>query len=154
MKYNFTAIVDTREQTPSDLGEIPWESGSLCTGDYSIKGLEKYIRIERKSLQDLVMCVGRERDRFEREITRLKGFQHKSILVEADYSEIYAQKWRGKITSKQVLGSIARWQLDGIPVVVCGPRPQSCQMLQRMLYLCARQYYNINKCFIDLNKET
>lgn len=149
IKIPFTAIIDTREQTPSDLGDIPFERGTLCTGDYSIKGLEKFVRIERKSLQDLVQCVGRERDRFEREITRLKGFPHKAIIVESDYSKIHYGMWRGQISPKQVLGSIARWQLEGIPVVVCGERPLSCQMLQRMLYLCAKQYYNIQKCFIE-----
>ena len=145
----FTAIIDTREQTPSSLGSIPFETGTLCTGDYSIKGLEKFIRIERKSLPDLVQCIGRERSRFEKEITRLKGFAHKAILVECTYEDIYAGKWRGKITPKQLIGSMCRWQLDGIPIVICGHRPLSCQMLQRMLYLCAKQYYNINKCFIE-----
>lgn len=149
---SFTVIVDSREQTPSDLGELKSEVGTLCTGDYSIKGLEDFIRIERKSLQDLVQCVGRERSRFEKELTRLRGFNHRAILVESNWEDIYEGKWRGKITPKHVTHSLARWALDGIPIMMCGHRPYSCQMLQRMLYLCAKQYYNITKCFNSKEK--
>ena len=149
----FTVIVDSREQKPSDLGPLKWEVGTLCTGDYSIKGLTDFIRIERKELSDLIACCGRERARFNREIIRLKGFAHKAVIVEADWSDIYAGKWRGKIIPKQVIHSIARWTLDGVPFVLCGKRPLSCQMLQRMLYLCAKQYYNINKSFIKTKEK-
>lgn len=145
MDIDFTVIVDTREQTPSDLGVFPFERETLCTGDYSIKGLEKFVRIERKSLQDLVQCVGRERKRFEREIIRLKGFSHKAILVEAAWPDIHFPKWRGDIKPKQVIHSLLRWQMDGIPVILAGGRPESCLMLQRILYLCAKEYYNAGK---------
>ena len=144
---SFTAIVDTREQDPFPMGEIPFERGTLCTGDYSVKGLEKFIRLERKSLQDLVMCVARERERFEREIIRLKGFQHKAVIVEATWAEIHAQKWRGKVPVKAVTSSIARWILDGIPFILAGPRPYSAEMCQRLLYLSSKEFYNLNRAF-------
>lgn len=144
---HITAIVDTREQTPSDLGPIPFEAGTLCTGDYSVKGLEKFIRIERKSLPDLLGCIGKDRDRFEREMVRLRGFAHKSVLVEATWQDIYAGEWRSKLTPNHVIGSIVRWQLDGVPFVLAGPRPHSCKMLQKILYLGAREYYKIYDAF-------
>ena len=34
------------------------ERGGLYTGDYSIKGLERFVAIERKSLDDLMGCLG------------------------------------------------------------------------------------------------
>ncbi|MGN6544490.1 MAG: hypothetical protein ACTHK7_05545, partial [Aureliella sp.] len=65
-----TAIVDTREQTPLDLAPLRVQPGTLDTGDYALAGCDS-VRIERKSLPDLIACVGRERDRFDREIERL-----------------------------------------------------------------------------------
>lgn len=144
---NIVAIVDTREQIPANLGEMKFERAALDTGDYSIKGLEQYLRIERKSLQDLIGCIGKERERFERELVRLRGFQHKSVIVECYWSDIYEEKWKGLIKSNHVIGSLGRWQLDGVPFILSGPRPFSCQMIQKLLYLSARQFYNISKVF-------
>ena len=61
---NFTIIIDSREQTPWDFTNGPeCERGTLSTGDYSIKGLEDFIAIERKELEDFIGCCGRQRDR-------------------------------------------------------------------------------------------
>ena len=48
-----TAIIDTREQAPLDLAPLATITGTLSTGDYSVKGLEAVVAIERKSLPDL-----------------------------------------------------------------------------------------------------
>lgn len=53
-----TAIIDNREQLPFDLSPLRTEAGTLATGDYSLKGLERRIAIERKSLSDYVSCCG------------------------------------------------------------------------------------------------
>ncbi|MBL8855579.1 MAG: hypothetical protein JNK57_16545, partial [Planctomycetaceae bacterium] len=51
-----TAIIDTREQSPLDVSPLQTAVEVLDTGDYSAKGLETVVRIERKSLPDLVAC--------------------------------------------------------------------------------------------------
>ena len=61
------AIVDTREQRPLNLAPLRTEAGTLVTGDYSVKGLVEVVAIERKSLPDLLACIGQERERFDRE---------------------------------------------------------------------------------------
>ena len=70
----FIALVDSREQTPLDLQPLQVEKTTLTTGDYSLKGLQDQVAIERKSRDDLLMCVGRERERFEREAKRLLAY--------------------------------------------------------------------------------
>jgi DNA excision repair protein ERCC-4 len=55
------AIVDTREQLPLDLAPLAVEVGTLATGDYSVRGLVDVIAIERKSLPDLLGCIGQDR---------------------------------------------------------------------------------------------
>jgi DNA excision repair protein ERCC-4 len=106
----FTIIRDTREQTPFNFGSWPVEEGTLQSGDYSIKHLEDSIAIERKSLPDLVGCIGRGRDRFERELHRLRGYRYAAVVVEATYREICEGNWRGQVTPAQVVGSIAAWR--------------------------------------------
>ena len=66
-------LIDTREQAPFAFTHERYagttiEAGTLDTGDYSLAGLTDLVAVERKSLPDLVACLGRERERFEREL--------------------------------------------------------------------------------------
>ena len=60
---NIVAIQDTREQRPLDLSPLAVEIGTLKTGDYSVKGMETIVTIERKGLSDILGCFGGERER-------------------------------------------------------------------------------------------
>lgn len=128
-----TAIVDTREQTPLKLPGIRSEAGTLATGDYSVKGLESLIAIERKSLPDLVACCGRERERFDREVQRLLAYPVRALVVEADWQDIESANWRGKLTSKQVGASLVSWMVQGLPLVLAGNHDRAGQIVASML---------------------
>lgn len=108
---NIVALADSREQTPVALDlSLPTEKATLYTGDYSVRGLENLICIERKSLPDLVGCVGRDRDRFERCIQRMKGYQTKVLVIEANLRALYLPgQWRGHVTPKQVFETVNSW---------------------------------------------
>lgn len=77
----FSVIIDTREQAPwhfsgiSSGGKtliVPLITGeSLPTGDYSVRGCESRLLIERKSLSDAYGSIGSGRERFEREMERM-----------------------------------------------------------------------------------
>ena len=60
MKLTPTIIIDRREQNPWTFHVLPSEPGSLDSGDYSVRGLEHMVSIERKSLDDMLGCIGRE----------------------------------------------------------------------------------------------
>jgi DNA excision repair protein ERCC-4 len=105
-------IVDTREQTPLEFpAEIVTVRGTLNAGDYSVQGLEDLVAVERKELSDLVACVGPERDRFERELLRLRGWHSKAVMVEATLAQLEKGGWRSQVTPAAVLGSIAAWRI-------------------------------------------
>ena len=55
--------------------EVPTQRDCLATGDYSIEGLENDITIERKSMSDAFGTFGGGRDRWLREMSRMKTFQ-------------------------------------------------------------------------------
>jgi hypothetical protein len=96
-KYTGPAIIeDDREQTPLDFGAgvpvIREYLGPLCSVDslgafdYSLRGFEYDLRIERKSFGDLVSCcTGDERRRFEAMLDRGRVLRYKALLVEAPW---------------------------------------------------------------------
>lgn len=83
MKESPPIIVDSREQCPL-VFTVSSETGTLETGDYSVIGLTHLITVERKSLANLLACAGRERDRFKRELQRLRAYRFRLLVVESD----------------------------------------------------------------------
>ena len=131
------AVVDTREQTPLDLS-IPAIRGSLSTGDYSVCGLEGRVAIERKSLPDLIGCVGRDRDRFEACIARLKGFETRAIVIEASWPDIYKGDWLGKIKPGQVKAALYSWMEQKISVILAHDRQFAAGIVSGILFSAAK----------------
>jgi ERCC4-type nuclease len=135
---DLTAIVDTREQKPWHLN-MKMEKAALATGDYTIKGLESYVCVERKSLSDLVMCVGRERERFEKEMQRMLAYQRRYLVVEATWEDIEIGKWRSKVSSNAVYGSLVGWAERGIHVCLQGDAHGCQRFVEHLFYMIARR---------------
>jgi ERCC4-type nuclease len=94
----FVLVVDTREQTPLfQPNSKPWIiQSALKTGDYSVKGFENLIVIERKSLSDLFSSLGKERERFKKELKRMEKFVWKGLLIEGSERDILScQEYSG-----------------------------------------------------------
>lgn len=135
------ALVDTREQNPLDLSPLAVESTTLPTGDYSVKGLESVVAIERKSLDDLLGCIGRERERFDREVQRLLAFEVRVLVVESTWGEIDLAQWRSKITPEAVIGSLLSWEAQGLSVHMAGDHRRAGKHVARLLYQVAKKRY-------------
>ena len=71
--------------------------GSLPTCDYSLLGHEDFVGVERKTLPDLVACLGVERDRFERELQRMKAMEAACVVVEASQSKLRNGEYRSRL---------------------------------------------------------
>ena len=82
-----TIIVDSREQTPLVFSLFASEVGTLQTGDYSLKGLEDSITIERKSIADLIGSLTSGRERFQREIQRMQAYRSRTLLIVGNGSD-------------------------------------------------------------------
>jgi ERCC4-type nuclease len=142
-----TAVVDSREQLPLDLSPLRCVVGTLDTGDYSVVGLERIVSVERKSLPDLVACVGRERERFQRELDRLRAFPVRLLVVEASWDDLESGPWRGRVTPAAVVGSVLSWQAAGLPVCLAGDRERASRVVARTLYLSARKQWRLLSAF-------
>ena len=119
-------IIDTREQTPFTFsgpryGGITFEVAPLTTGDYSLAGLQDKVAVERKSLPDLVACLGRERERFERELQRAAALDAFLVVVEASWADLAGGNFRGRFdpyaATQSVLAFTARY---GVPFLFAG----------------------------------
>lgn len=125
----FVVIVDTREQSPYQFRTfkadskykthtgipkdlyIPVEIATLKTADYSIKGFESEIAIERKSLTDLFGTLGKGRERFIRELHRLSEFKVAHVVIEADWRTVlYSPPPQTKLNPKSIFRSINAWE--------------------------------------------
>ena len=133
------AIVDTREQLPLDLAPLQTVAGSLPTGDYSVVGLESVVSIERKSLGDLLSCVGQSRERFDKEVQRLLAYPTRVLVVESTWSEIEAGRWQNKITPNAAIGSLLGWVAAGLPIIMAGSHERAGRYVSRLLYIAARR---------------
>lgn len=133
------AIIDTREQHPLDLSPLRSEAGTLATGDYSVKGLESVVAIERKSLPDLLGCIGQDRERFEREIVRLLAYPCRAIVIEATWPDLERGEWRSKVTPQAAVGSCLGWIAQGVPMVMAGDHRRAGRYVSRLLFIAARR---------------
>jgi ERCC4-type nuclease len=135
-----TIVIDTREQNPLIFSRLDAERGTLQSGDYSVAGLEHLFAVERKSLDDLAASIGRERDRFERELHRLRGFRFKRLLIVGTEEDVANHCYRSKITSRSVLHSLhaleARYD---IPVVFAPSAEAGARLVERWAYWFSRE---------------
>ena len=135
---HLTAIVDSREQLPWDLSPMKTETAGLSVGDYSIKGLESVVAIERKSLADLVACCGGERDRFQKELDRLRGWPVNAIVIEANWADLEKGQWRSKLSAKQVQASFCSWVAQGHRMILGRDHATAASIARAILFYAAR----------------
>lgn len=93
MEIKYVVIRDTREQNGWD-----FTTGSSCegtvieglkTGDYSIKGYEHLLSIERKGcIAELASNL--VEDRFERELERMEAFKYAFMIFEFNMEDLIA----------------------------------------------------------------
>lgn len=122
-------IVDTREQTPwtfEDQPEISTHRAMLKAGDYSVRGLEERVAIERKSVDDWTGTVLRDRARFYRELELLRGYAFACVIVEASVRDIMAGRYKSEARPAAVLGFIAEVTVaQRVPVILAGGRAEA-----------------------------
>ncbi len=81
-------VIDTREQAPFKPDGVPSLRRKIDYGDYSIKGFESQVSIERKGLEDFYGSIGRGRDRFKRMLERMQETEFRGLVIEAHENEV------------------------------------------------------------------
>ncbi len=143
-------VIDTREQSPLPIRRLPTVRAGLYTADYSVAGLESVFGIERKSVADLVSCcAGSNRERFEHELHRLRGFRFRRLLVIGARVEIEAGAYRSRITPAAVLGTLAAFEVRFDCPVVFEPDPEAgARRVETWAWYAAREHVeSVNALF-------
>jgi ERCC4-type nuclease len=121
-------VIDSREQAPFAFQHVRYagtvtEGGTLGTGDYSLAGLTDRVAVERKSLPDLVACLSRERDRFERELQRAVALDAFAVVVEAAWADLAGGKYRSQMNPHSACQSVLAFSVRyRVPFLFAGSR--------------------------------
>jgi len=102
--------------------------------------MEDKIAIERKSLQDLIGCVGKGRERFERCLERMLDFPIRAVVVEASWAQIERRQYIGMVHPNAVTGSILGWVASGIPFLLVDSRDRASEFVARLLIHGHKRY--------------
>ncbi len=132
-KPDIVLVVDTREQRPYAF-VTPCEVGTLQAGDYSVKGYEARVAVERKSMEDLLgtMTVGRER--FTRELERAAGMGFFAVVVEGTWGDLAAGRYRSKMSPASATGTVLSWTVRyRVPFLFVGTRDEGARVTERLL---------------------
>lgn len=130
----FCIVYDTREQLPYTFSDLGINSLKQCLGisgaDYSVKGFENKIRIERKSQSDFYGSIGKDRKRFEKTIKFLSTLEFAGLLIECTEEELLCPEITySNISANSIYGTIVSFQVKYGIHVYCGNRDQCRQRL-------------------------
>ena len=132
-------VIDSREQQPLVFTRLAAIKGTLTSGDYSFSGGEQVFAVERKAIGDLTGCCTGERDRFERELHRLRGFRFARLLIVATPEAIRRHDYVSNISPKAVLNSLAAWEARFIPVVFASTPADAARLVEAWAFWVARE---------------
>ena len=118
-----TLIIDSMEQKPFSFRPFrKWfvviERRKLPVGDYSIRGLEDRVAVERKSLQDLFNCCSPygSREAFVRSCERLSKLEFAALIIEGSITKILRATEFSSMHPNAVFGTIqalaVRWGIQ------------------------------------------
>ena len=136
-----TIVVDSREQLPLVFAHLPSVAGTLGTADYSVLGFESEVGFERKSISDLIGSISSDRDRFERELIRLRGFRLSRLIVVGHPDEISSGTYRSKMHPKAVWGTLDSFAVRyGVAYEFHATPSAAAQRIERLAWYYWRDY--------------
>lgn len=132
--------IDTREPWPHPWAEyfsadVTIQREGLETGDICLSALPDAAVVERKTVGDLLACLGRERDRFERELQRSRYVGRLVVVCEGTVADLLCEARRrgGGMSDASILGTLAAWQRRFCPFFFAGSVRIAAEFCERFL---------------------
>jgi len=138
---DFILVIDTREQQP--LFKRPPKGlvivrDKLDIGDYSIRGFEQQIAVERKRIEELYRCATVEREDFKDKLEVMSSLERKWLFIEGTVDDLFSWQIHTDVHPNIIRGFLASVQIKlNIPVVV-GSRTD----LQHLMLDLFVKYFN------------
>ena len=137
VRPRFLLIRDSREQQPLDRHfseDVVVIVETMPEGDYTTPPLRGIAAIERKSVADLVASLTWQRERFKRELERLRSYAFKAIVIEGSMAEITAGAYRSKAHPNSIVGSLCALFVDyDCPVVFADTPKGAATIVEKLL---------------------
>jgi len=132
-------VIDTREQLPYEF-QVETERCTLPTGDYSIKGAESLVVIERKTTNDLIGCLTGGRERFERELYRGMSLQFFALVVESSLMDLSNGHYMSLMKPKAAIQSLLVLSIRyGLPIFFAENRDYGARATESLLLKFSRE---------------
>jgi ERCC4-type nuclease len=102
--HEFVLVVDTREQNPlcTAVKGLTVCRDTLRDGDYSVKGFENRVTIERKQTSDFFSYIGKERNKTIIKLERLREFDFAALIIEASLDDLMAPQEFSQVSPEVV----------------------------------------------------
>uniref|UniRef100_A0A6H1Z9A2 Putative nuclease n=1 Tax=viral metagenome TaxID=1070528 RepID=A0A6H1Z9A2_9ZZZZ len=141
----FILIIDTREndnlfkRPPKGLTVV---RDTLDAGDYSVRGFERSIVVERKSLPDFLGSIGHDRERFKKELDKLRDYERKWVFLEAAHEECLSYNQYSQMHPNAVRQTIASIEIRyGVPFYFQASR----HSMERYLLDLFTKFYRVKR---------
>jgi ERCC4-type nuclease len=134
--------IDSREIQPLVFTHLRSVCSTLVTADYSLYSNEWAAAIERKgSIDELVTCCSVERDRFARELMRMRSHAFRRlILVGFSRADIELQRYRSHMAPRAVLATLSALEVRYDVAVYYFPTPEAAALqVESWLWWIARE---------------
>ena len=138
MPPDYTVIKDTREQNGWSFSQYDkcagMEIGTLHTGDYTLRGFEDVICIERKACaSEIAMNLGRKKKPFQAEMERMRDYEFSFMICEFTMNDLlkYPEgsrvptraRSKVRVTGKYLLKCLIEFQLwYDTKILFCGDK--------------------------------
>ena len=137
-----TIIIDSREQIPYVFQGVETVRRALPAGDYSVLGYEDVIAVERKSLDDFVKTVVKDRSRFKAELIKLGEYRYACVVIEGNLSDLLSGNYRSGAHPASVFGALISIIVNSrIPVFPCSNRQIARAFTEHFLFAAARRFH-------------
>lgn len=168
LKYAPFFLINPDQQYPYTFtgpDDLPYPAMNLRleAGDYSIAAiypddeddivnttvittLYGKVAIKRNTLDGFVDSISKDRDRFMREIKKLKKHRFRAVVIEASLYDILRGRYASQVSVATVLGMIARLYFKGIPVLLVGDRYIGQEITKKLLLSVLKYEIITNKC--------
>lgn len=144
-KAKHTIIRDTREKDGcgwkfrASANCQGMEVYKLDTGDYSVKGYEHLIMVERKSIGDLWGTLTSGKERFVNEMERARTIPARYLIIEGTVGDVDKGYKYSQVSSEYIHGYLISLQVKyGIHVIFAGRQDQAQTYARRLLLKLAR----------------
>ena len=128
--------IDTREQQPLPISDFGTARVTMATGDYGIAGFSDLENpafcVERKALPDLIGSLSTHRDRFLKEVQRMRAYRFRALLIEADEGQVARGEYRSRMSPESVLQTLSALQTRAnVHIVWAGTPDGAARWLER-----------------------